>query len=204
MLLPLMAFIACSEDSTDYDPYYNWKSRNADWYKHVADSARTAIAQAKAAHGDDWEQYCEWRMYKSLLRSPSYQSGNLEDSICVHIVSRGDGNVMPMSTDSVYINFRGTLMPTTDADGNVVETIFSQTYYGTFDPATAAPQLSVVNAFTEGFQTALQYMVKGDDWNVYIPQELFYGGSAQGIIPAYSAACFRINLTKVIVTGASS
>lgn len=192
-----ISFWACSSDTEEYNPYYNWKSRNAAWYEQVADSARTAIKAAKTQFGNDWESHCDWRMYKSLRRSPSYQSGNVEDSICVHILARGTGNISPAFSDSVYINFRGTLMPTTDAEGKPMEIVFAQTYYGDFDPATAAPQAAVVSAFTEGFETALQYMVAGDDWLVYIPQELLYASNAQGVIPAYSAACFRINLMKV-------
>ena len=193
------AIVSCSSDTEDYDPYHHWQSRNAAWFAQVADSAHTAIASAKTQYGDTWEEHCAWKAYKSLRRSPSYQSGNVEDSIFVHILQRGTGTVSPTANDTVLINFRGTLMPTTDAEGKTVETVFAQTYYGNFDQETAAPQTGVVNAFTEGFETALQYMVVGDDWLVYIPQELFYGSSAQGVIPAYSAACFRINMVKVKV-----
>ena len=188
---------ACSEDTADYDPYYNWKARNAAWFAQAADSARSAIAAAQRAYGSEWEEHCDWRMYKSLRRSPIYQSGNVEDSICVRILHRGDGEVSPISTDSVSITFRGSLMPTTDADGNRKELVFTQTYYGDYDGTTAAPQRAVVNAFSEGFETALQYMVAGDDWLVYIPQELFYGSEKKDVIPAYSAALFRINLVTV-------
>ena len=190
-------FSSCSSDSSDYDPYHHWRTRNEAWYAGVADSARTAIAAAQRQYGDRWEEHCDWRMYKSLRRSPIYQTGHLEDSICVHILTRGEGTVSPLSTDTVYINFRGWLMPTTDAEGNRKDIIFAQTYYGTFDPATAAATKSVVNAFSEGFETALQYMVAGDDWNVYIPQDLFYGSSGKDVIPGYSAALFRINMVKV-------
>ena len=180
LFLLLLFFSSCSSDTSDYDPYHHWRTRNA-----------------QRQYGNSWEDHCDWRMYKSLRRSPIYQTGNLEDSICVHILTRGQGNVSPLSTDTVYINFRGSLMPTTDAEGNRKDIIFAQTYYGTFDPATAAATKSVVNAFSEGFETALQYMVAGDDWNVYIPQDLFYGSSGKDVIPGYSAALFRINMVKV-------
>lgn len=198
VFLFLLTFSACSADTSDYDPYHHWQSRNLAWFKQVADSAHTAIATAQGQYGNAWEEHCAWRAIKSLRRSPSYQSGNVEDSIFVHIVERGTGTYSPIASDTVKINFRGTLMPTVDEDGNPVETIFAQTYYGGFDPATAAPQTASVDAFTEGFETALQYMVVGDDWLVYIPQAQLYGSSAQGVIPAYSAACFRINLVKVL------
>lgn len=197
-LLMLCMTTACSDDTAEYDPYHHWRSRNEAWIAEVADSARQAIAASRAVYGDAWTEHCDWRMYKSLRRSPQYQSGLLSDSICVHILHRGNGTVSPSSTDSIDVCFRGAMMPTTDASGERLETVFAQTYYGAFDAATAAPQRSIVNAFTEGFETALQYMVAGDDWQVYIPYQLFYDDSSQGIIPAYSAASFRIYVSKVI------
>jgi FKBP-type peptidyl-prolyl cis-trans isomerase FklB len=92
-------------------------------------------------------------------------------------------------------------MPTTNAQGKIEETTFTQTYYGEYNPNTAAPQLAAVRAFTSGFATALQYMTVGDDWMVYVPQELFYGSSQSGVIPAYSAARFRLQLVAIYPTG---
>ena len=187
LFLLLLFFSSCSSDTEDYDPYSNWKSRNEAWFKQIADSAR---------HGGS-----EWLSYKSVLKSPNYQSGIMADSIFVHILHRGAGTFSPASSDTVRINFRGTLMPTKDASGNPLTTIFTQTYYQDFDPATAAPQKACVSSFTAGFATALQHMVVGDDWLVYIPADLFYGKNANGVIPAYSAACFRINMVGVYPLG---
>ena len=64
--LLLLFVVACSDDEEAYDPYTNWKARNTAWFASVADSARTAIAEAKAQYGDSWEQHCDWRMYKRL------------------------------------------------------------------------------------------------------------------------------------------
>ncbi|MBQ2460694.1 MAG: hypothetical protein II505_08465, partial [Bacteroidaceae bacterium] len=59
----LLALVSCSEKNDEWDPYYDWAGRNARWFEQVADSARTAIAAAKATYGDAWEEHCEWRMY---------------------------------------------------------------------------------------------------------------------------------------------
>ena len=80
-------------------------------------------------------------------------------------------------------------------------TVFSQTYYGDFDPATAAPLAMPVISTVEGFQTALQYMVKGDDWLVYIPHELAYKETASDAIPAYSTLLFHIRVERVHKSG---
>lgn len=201
LILSLFTLSSCTSDSEEYDQYYDWTTRNSAWYETVADSARTAIKAAQAQYGDTWEQHCDWRMYKSLFKSPDLQRGVLGDTICVRIQKRGTGTVSPALNDTVRINFRGWLMPTTKADGSIEELVFSQSYYGDYDPRTAAPQKACVSSFTTGFATALQYMVEGDDWMVYIPQELFYGSNTNGQIPAYSSARFNIQMVGVYHVG---
>lgn len=201
LFFSLMLLSSCSEDTPEYNPYYDWQSRNATWYRQVADSARTAISQARRQYGDLWQQHCNWRMYKSLQLSQTTQSGVTEDSICVRILSNGTGSFSPTYADSVRVCFRGWLMPTPSEQGTLQETTFTQTYYGDYNPATAAPQLAAVGGFKDGFSTALQYMVAGDDWMVYIPQELFYGSLDQDAIPAYSAVRFRIQLVAIYPSG---
>lgn len=201
VLTMVSTVMSCSKDTAEYDPYHHWEARNKAWFEQAADSAHAAIKAAKAQYGNAWAEHCDWRMFKSFQKSPSHQSGILADSICVHILQRGNGTVRPTYNDTIRINFRGQLMPTTDAEGKTQTTVFAQTYYQSFDPTTASPQKSAVSGFTEGFATALQQMVEGDDWLVYIPQELFYGASAKGVIPAYSAAVFRINMVGVYPLG---
>lgn len=204
-LVGVACFLTSCEETTDeWNPYYNWQARNNQWFATVADSARTAISQAKAQYGADWEQHCQWRMYKTLERSTDTQ-GPLADSICCRIVNRGDGLVSPAFTDSVRLSFRGWIMPTEylKEDGTLESrmAVFTQTYYGEYNPLTASPQVGAVKSFTEGFGTALQYMVKGDDWMVYIPNELAYRGEASSAIPAYSTLLFRIHMMGVYESG---
>ena len=49
--------------------------------------------------------------------------------------------------------------------------------------------------------TAVQYMVKGDDWMVYIPEQLAYGSTASDAIPAYSTLLYRIRIELVHKSG---
>jgi FKBP-type peptidyl-prolyl cis-trans isomerase FklB len=200
LLFFLLLITSCSSDDTDYDPYYSWEQRNAAWYEQIADSARNAITAARRQHGSEWEAHCQWRMFKSLLKSPSTH-GSLTDSICVHILAKGTGTVSPLYNDSVRCSFRGWLMPTTDANGKTFETIFTQTYYGDFDTQTAAPNLAPPSSYNDGFATALQYMVVGDDWMVYIPQQLFYGSQLKGTVQPYSTVRMRIHLAAIYPPG---
>lgn len=197
LFLLILFFASCSkDDSSEYDPYYDWQSRNDSWFYGIADQARSAINAAKKEYGDAWTDHCTWRMYKSLMWSPYYQSGQVTDSICMRLLNpeaTGKGTTYPISTDVVSIAFQGYLMPTTDAFGNSFETMFTNTYSGTFDPETATFNKATVSVYSNGFYTALHYMVTGDSWEVYIPYQLFYNESAQGNIPAYSTVRFIIH-----------
>jgi FKBP-type peptidyl-prolyl cis-trans isomerase FklB len=201
VVICLLAITACSSDDGEYDPYHDWQERNEVWYELIADSARTAINAAKAQYGTAWEDHCRWRMYKTLTEAPNRQSETLTDSVCVYILSNGTGDVSPAYTDSIRVHFRATLMPTIDAEGNTENTVFAQTYYGPFDPTKAAPAKYGLGGLIAGFSTAVQYMVKGDDWIVYIPSDLGYGATATTQVPAYSTLRYRINLAEIYETG---
>ena len=204
-IVSIGTMVACSQDEAEWDPYYDWQVRNELWFRSIADSARTAIAQAKAQYGDDWEAHCQWRMVKRLDQSKDYNTGRVDDSICARIISRGAGSVEAGWSDTVRINYRGWMMPTVykeyNAEGQLVDSlrqeVFDQSYYGKFDIDTAAPVLASVSSFIVGYYTALQYMVEGDDWMVYIPYRLGYGESDHGSIPAYSTLQFHINMAAV-------
>lgn len=208
-LLLAAVFTACTENEDEYDPYTNWTARNTEWYVTITDSARTAIAQAKAQWGEEWEAHCDWRQYKSLLKSQEHDSGLYTDSICVHILNRGEGTYSPTFSDTVRINMRGWLMPATykryNADrvevDSVLQQVFTENYSGPYNPETAAPTLMAVGSTIEGFSTALQYMVEGDDWLVYIPQNLAYAGNSSSAIPAYSTLQFRLSMIAVYPSG---
>ena len=200
---------SCSETNEIYDPYDNWAARNAAWFEDTVKVARQAIAQAKETYGDQWVSHCEWRMFKSVYRSNS-STGPLTDSICVRVINPGadvDGKGSPMANDSVSVNFRGWLMPTRNYVGNgtaemdMIQDVFTTTYYGDYNPATAAPQLMPMSSLVEGFGTALQYMVEGDEWMIFIPQQLAYGASSQGKIKAYSTLQFHLHLIRWYESG---
>ena len=122
ILLAVLALASCSEKNDVYNPYENWQSRNAKWFEDTVAVARMAIAQAKQQYGDDWQQHCEWRMYKSLFRTSSV--GPLTDSICVKILESGndpEGKGSPLANDSAHISYKGWIMPTIDYIGNGTE-----------------------------------------------------------------------------------
>jgi FKBP-type peptidyl-prolyl cis-trans isomerase len=78
-----------------------------------------------------------------------------------------------------------------------MQPIFAQSYYGTYIPVTATPQKMSVSGTIDGFSTALQYMVEGDDWLVYIPQKMAYATKESSTIPAYSTLLYRMHVVTV-------
>lgn len=208
LLAAVLGLVSCSETDNTYNPYEDWQSRNAKWYEDTVQVARQAIAQAKAEHGEDWEEHCQWRMYKSLFRSTA-SVGPVTDSICIRILERGTDpseKGSPAYNDSVHISYRGWLMPTYNYTGNgsemgMVQDVFDTSYYGEYNPETSAPTLMSVRNLIEGFSTAIQYMVEGDDWMIFIPYTLAYGTEGSGKIPGYSTLQFRVHMVRWYESG---
>lgn len=199
----LLSLLACSDDNEAYNPYDNWQARNAESFSQVVGTARAAIADAKAAYGDSWEEHCEWRMFKTYHK-PQNVAGATTDSICVRIEMKGVGKGCPAYSDSVRVNYRGYLIPAQyEENGELVtrEEVFSQSFYGELNPEIAAPALFAVSGTVYGFATALQYMHVGDRWWVYMPSELAYGSSEAGTVPAFSMLKYDIHLVDYYSPG---
>lgn len=205
LLLPallLLLIVSCKNSEKVDDPHENWKERNAQWFAEVYDAAQASIAAAKAQYpnGNDWEKHCDWRVFKTLLKSQETQGATTDYIVC-KINERGDGDWSAAYTDSVRLYYRGWIMDENYPASKTNMTVFSQTYYGDFDKTTAAPLAMPVLSTVEGFMTAVQYMVKGDDWMVYIPEQLAYGSTASDAIPAYSTLLYRIRIELVHKSG---
>lgn len=200
LIVPLVLLASCKDSEAESNVRQNWPERNVQWFAEIYDAARAEIETAKAQYGSDWEKHCNWRVYKTLLKSQDVQ-GPPSDYVVCKINEKGDGDWSPAYTDSVRLYYRGWIMDDNYPASKDNMTVFSQTYYGDFNPATAAPVAMAASALVEGFTTAIQYMVEGDDWSVYIPSELAYGAKASDAIPAYSTLLFRIRVERVHKSG---
>ncbi len=205
LVCPLLFLVSC-KNSAEEDLYPDWQARNAQWFAEVYDAAQTSIAEAKAQHPDDWEKLCDWRIYKTLLKSQDVQGATTDYIVC-KINKRGEDSYKegdegsPAYTDSVRLHYRGWIMGENYSISRDKMKVFSQTYYGEFNEMTAAPIAMPVTTTVEGFMTAVQYMVKGDDWDIYIPQELAYKENASDVIPAYSTLLFNLRIELVHKSG---
>lgn len=202
LVCPLLILASCRSSVEVDDTRHDWQARNAQWFAEKYDSAQVAIAAAKAAYpaGNDWQQHCDWRILRTLLKSPDAVGATTDNVVC-KIVRRGDGDISSAYTDSVRLYYRAWLMDDNYPDSKTDLTIFSQSYYGDFDEKTAAPVAMATSSVVEGFMTALQYMVKGDDWLIYIPQELGYKETESDAVPAYSTLLYRVRIERVHKSG---
>ena len=89
----------------------------------------------------------------------------------------------PKATDTVKVNYRGTLIDGTEFDSTKKSG----------KPISFNLQ-TVIKGWTEG----LQLMPIGSKFQFFIPQELAYGQQQMGIIKPYSALIFEVELIDVI------
>ena len=98
-----------------------------------------------------------------------------------------------MAVSTVITHYRGKLIPLYDGS----EVVFDQSFKGELNTETAVPVGFAVGGVIVGWTTALQEMVEGDRWEVYIPQGLGYGQTGSGnSIPAHSTLIFDMKLEK--------
>lgn len=205
LLCGCIALVSCSEESMPDPDYDNWPARNATFFEDVMNEAKAAVKEARATYGAEWESHCDWRIYRSYLKT-QHSNLSITDSICVRITERGSGAGCPLYTDSVLVNYIGRTMPTVSyPEGRVFD--HSGVYSNeddVFDPTFAKPTALHVANTVEGFTTVLQYMHIGDRWTVYIPSALGYGAaSLSADLPPYSTLIFDLQLKAYCRAGAS-
>ncbi len=183
LVFVLFGFIACDE-TEEIKEFGNWKSRNIAYIDSIADVARAN------ADGD-------WKVFLAYGLDDEAEYGN-EYHVYCKVLSKGDGSLSPMYSDTVVCNYRGRLIPTRNyKDGYV----FDETYTGSLDPEVDVPLNLILAGCVRGWVTAMMEMVKGDVWRIYVPAELGYGTDEVNGIPANSALIFDINLVDFYSVG---
>ena len=177
-----LAVTSCEETEGVVDPYYKWQERN----ERYIDS----IAQVAKANPDKWRVILSYKITPDLNNLQQKTS----DYIYCRLLEKGEGTMKPIYTDSVVTHYRGKLIPLYNGS----EVVFDQSFKGELNTETAVPVGFSVGGVIVGWTTALQEMVEGDRWEVYIPQGLGYGQTGSGSsIPAYSTLIFDMKLEKL-------
>ena len=176
-----LAVTSCEETEGVVVPYYKWQERN----ERYIDS----IAQVAKANPDKWRVILSYKITPDLNNLQQKTS----DYIYCRMLEKGEGTMKPIYTDSVITHYRGKLIPLYDGS----EVVFDQSFKGELNTETAVPVGFAVGGVIVGWTTALQEMVEGDRWEVYIPQGLGYGQTGSGnSIPAHSTLIFDMKLEK--------
>ena len=197
--------MSCSEEEMPDPDYDNWAVRNAVYFEEVMNTAKAAVKEARATYGADWESHCNWRLFRSYLKT-QHATLTINDSICAYIIERGSGSGCPVYTDSVLVNYIGRTMPTVSfPEGRVFD--HSGVYNDpeqVFNPVFAKPAALHVANTVEGFTTAMQNIHVGDRWKLYIPSNLGYGGASPSkVMPPHSTLIFDLQLQDYCHAGSN-
>lgn len=99
------------------------------------------------------------------------------------VLNKGSGKFHPAVDSPCQCHYTGTLIDGTQFDSS----------YARGPPTTFAP-----NQVIKGWTEAMQLMVEGDKWELYIPSELAYGArGSPPKIPGDSVLIFTIEIIKI-------
>merc|ERR1712024_243938 len=111
----------------------------------------------------------------------------LPSGLLYKVLKSGDGKFHPTANSPCDCHYAGTLIDGTEFDSS----------YKRGTPTTFAPR-QVIKGWTE----AMQLMVEGDKWELYIPSELAYGDSGSppkiggGDVLVFTMEIIKINGKK--------
>ena len=173
-------FTSC-EETAEFDEYADWKARNIEFVDSIAKVAK--------ANPD------QWRVIHTFKFDPPLNDLNpdVNDYVYCKILENGKGTMKPYFTDSVGTHYRGRLIPLYDGS----KVVFDESYQGELNADVAEQVVFSVDGVVEGWQVALQEMVEGDRWEVYIPHKMGYGAYGNSSIPGYSTLIFDMQLVKI-------
>ena len=99
------------------------------------------------------------------------------------VLKEGSGN-KPLSTDTVEVHYRGTLINGTEFDSSYKR-----------NKSTSFPLNRVIKGWTEG----VQLMKQGSKYKFFIPSELGYGSQGGGgVIPPNATLIFEVELLNIL------
>lgn len=186
-VLTLLSFSSCEEKSAESE-YSNWENRNNAYVDSIAKVAKTN------ADGT-------WSIIKAYTLGDSTELYNGQNNRFIYVkkLEKGVGTQRPLYGDSVRVHYFGRLIPSKTYPQGYN---FDKSYLGdTLSSKTDVPALLSVANTVVGFSTALQNMVVGDRWIVYVPYDLGYGTTDQSSIPAYSTLIFEMKLARIYRKG---
>lgn len=178
-----VAMTSCSEEDGVVEEYPDWQVRNETYFDNLTDSVQKLISSGRT----DWKRIRTWSKTEGDYISNS-------DYIIVHVLESAPQSetASPLYTDSVAVHYKVWTLPSTSYPNGKV---FDSSYNEPFDKDVAvAARFYVGGGLIDGFTTALQYMKRGDVWEVYMPYQLGYGETGSSSIPGYSTLIYKMIL----------
>ena len=157
----------------------------------------------KDKHEERW-MFANIEALNTIMGNPEYkeiQSPGNEGSIYYKALQSGEGTDTIRYTSIVSCYYKGWFIADYTQYNIKSGDKFDQQLFD-----DGPPSFFTINStgLIKGWKTALQHMVKGDKWEIWIPYQLAYGRSGQTdskgkvIIPAYSTLVFELEVTSVI------
>ena len=185
LALCTMFLVSCKENDDTVEEFANWQETND---AYVSNLYSRAVKNAEPAEGKITA------IKKWSYKADDEQHNSPSDYIYVEVMSKGEGTVSPIYTDSVRVHYQGRLLPSASYTNGYV---FVQSWNNEYDTTTNVPVKFALSAKGDGIATALQHMHIGDRWKVYIPYGLGYSSSTETVsLPEYSAQVFDITLSN--------
>ena len=150
---------------------------------------QTTLAKLQLSIKAAQEQKIKAQAEKNLADGIAYLFENskkegvttLDSGLQYKVLAEGSG-ASPKATDTVTVNYRGTLIDGTEFDSS----------YKRGQPATFR-----MDRVIPGWTEALQLMQEGDKMQLYIPPDLAYGDKRAGPIEPNSTLIFEVELLSV-------
>ena len=163
------------------------------------------IASCKDEKDDHEERWmiANIEVINQIKANPEYkelQSPGNEGSIYYKVLKSGDGTDTIRYSSIVSCYYKGWFVVDYEYYNIKAGDKFEQKLFDDGPPSYFT--FSTVGAIS-GYKTALQHMVKGDKWEIWLPYQLAYGRtgstSMEGktVIPPYSTLVFEIEVVDV-------
>ncbi|MDR1743710.1 MAG: FKBP-type peptidyl-prolyl cis-trans isomerase [Dysgonamonadaceae bacterium] len=177
--------------------------------KHLLFVLFAFTALVSACNDDDNEIDTEWKeaneaKFAEIAANSGYkklESQSNNGYIMYKVLNEGSGDKSPFFSDNVKVKYQGWFK----YDWNKADTYIDEnenyiTNKNVFDKSLVTPASFKVSSLVDGFSTALQYMVVGDKWEIWIPWKLGYGatGYSSGSIAGYTTLVFEIELVEIV------
>ena len=152
-----------------------------------------------------WKQQNN-QVFNDLAHNPDYTELRLPGSagsIYYRVIQKGEGKrIYYNSRAEIY--YKGWFVVNNNDFNIKVGDLFGQRLFDDGTPYKIAISAQVIDdngiytTWNEGGAIALQHMVEGDKWEIWIPYRYGYKEAGSSAVPGYSTLAYEVELVKAI------